>query len=310
MPAVNVRTAVVYTCRPDAGAAMAALSDLTRVAEESGYRVRTAVSDTTGADMPLALRPGWRYLNGLIGHGGAGALVTGSTGVLAADSAGRWSAVAALAERGVEVEAVRPTAREVGQWMRIWRRPAPLPRTRAGLEAADRAGLEPRSCCVVFPARPEHARDVRKLVSGILGSWGSGVEEDPDLVAAAVNELVVNAITHGSWPGDPVTVTVERAAGELRVGVADRSPLRPHRRDAGMEGISGRGLAMVAGISDGWGTTRAASGTGKTVWMRLRTRLNAPSGTAASVPAGEGPAQHHPDVTAQPCGHLITGRAR
>ncbi|MEU0689833.1 ATP-binding protein [Streptomyces uncialis] len=301
-------TAFVYVCDPDADTAFADLTGLTDAAERRGYKVRAAVCDTGEADVPLPRRPGWQVLDRYPAAEGPGVLVVGSTGELAAEGTGRRAVLKTLAERGIEVEAVRPSAREVSQWLRIWTRPARLFPSRSHAPPAGGPGPYPRACCVVFPARPEHARAVRTLIAGVLDTWGAGLDEDPGLVCAAAHELVGNAIVHGSWPGGPVTVTVERDHQALRISVGDRSCATPLRRHAGNGDSSGRGLAMVDEISHAWGCTgpAAPASGGKTVWMDVRTR-QVPSRTAAD---GQSRAECLPPVSGQPCEHVLAGRVR
>ncbi|WP_406400831.1 ATP-binding protein [Streptomyces uncialis] len=270
----TVRTAFVYTCRPDVGAAMTALSDLTGFAEERRYEVRAAVCDAVGTDLALGCRPAWRFLSRLVPDGGPAVLVVRSTDELAVGTAGRKAALEALTADQVRVEAVRPAAWEVSPWKLFRGRPGPLPRT----SPSGGEGQRTRACHAVYPARPEHARAVRRLIAGVMDTWGAGLSQDADLVTAAANELVVNAIVHGSLPGDPVAVTVELGAGALRVSVGDRSPVAPLRRHPGHDGTNGRGLEMVQSIADAWGTTHTVDTDtpGKSVWMRLRTSREEP----------------------------------
>ncbi|GAA2641430.1 hypothetical protein GCM10010307_42900 [Streptomyces vastus] len=98
--------------------------------------------------------------------------------------------------------------------------------------------------------------------------------EQLDNAVLATGELFANAVRHGSSDsGDTVTVTVERAGHDVRVTVADRSPALPRLRAAEVAEESGRGLALVAALSDDWGIARPASGTtGKSVWFTLTLR--------------------------------------
>ncbi|MGW6454334.1 ATP-binding protein [Streptomyces sp. NPDC055078] len=263
----TMRTAVIYTCRPDPAAAMAELGELAQAAEERGYAVRAAVSDTAASGVPLGDRQGWRFVDRLIRDGGPQVLVMPSTAELERDAADRSAVLERLAERRVRVEAVRPASWEVSQWRRIWCRCDP-----PGGGAKHAAGRV-RSCRAVFPAHPAHARAARRMVEDALRAWGAdGLRQDRDLVVLAAHELITNAISHGSRAGDPVEVTIERDQRRLRVGVEDRSPAPPRPRSAGDGDDSGRGLALVADIADRWGTIPRPDGTGKQVWMLFRAR--------------------------------------
>ncbi len=95
------------------------------------------------------------------------------------------------------------------------------------------------------------------------------VDEDSQEVAVLLtSELVTNAILHARTPLQVgVLVDVRRAL----ICVADRLPAgpeltpRPHSHDR----PGGRGLALLADLSEDWGTTSYAAG--KTVWFVMST---------------------------------------
>lgn len=126
-----------------------------------------------------------------------------------------------------------------------------------------------------FPALPDRAAAVRRMVTGHLNEWRLGALVDGAVLAT--NELFANAVEHGSnGPADTVTITVslEVATGpfghELRVEVADGSPVIPIFRSASPTEESGRGLAIVDCLASDWGTERPdPGGEGKKVWFTL-----------------------------------------
>lgn len=90
-----------------------------------------------------------------------------------------------------------------------------------------------------------------------------------------VSELAANAIAHtASGAGGVFTVEVVRpAAGLARIAVTDAGgPCEPVIREAGESdnpfGLpeGGRGLALVAACSSGWGDSDIGEGPGRTVW--------------------------------------------
>jgi anti-sigma regulatory factor (Ser/Thr protein kinase) len=95
-----------------------------------------------------------------------------------------------------------------------------------------------------------------------------------DNAVLATDELFANAVRHGSpGPRDTITVTLEHIGHELRVTVADRSSALPRPRDTGGAEESGRGLAIVAALTDDWGIAPPDPGTaGKKVWFTLALR--------------------------------------
>ncbi len=108
-----------------------------------------------------------------------------------------------------------------------------------------------RAWCVVVPHHARGARLARHRLAGELAPLAA-----PELLAdavAVVAELVGNAIRHASaLPGDVIRVAWRiKAVGErqhLEVRVTDGGAADgPQPRDAGVDSVDGRGLAIVAG---------------------------------------------------------------
>jgi anti-sigma regulatory factor (Ser/Thr protein kinase) len=106
----------------------------------------------------------------------------------------------------------------------------------------------------------------RRFVRDLLDSHGDVDEDTFDTLLLLASELVTNAILHAHTP---VELGVCVDGGRALVCVADRmpggEPLTPrgHSRDR----PGGRGLALVADLSDDWGTTTFTGG--KTVWFTM-----------------------------------------
>jgi len=101
-------------------------------------------------------------------------------------------------------------------------------------------------------ARPEEARAARRFVRELLICWGlDALADDAEMI---VDELVVNAVLHGTRAGLP------------RGGPGNETPM-PRQPDWG--GETGRGLQIVAALSHVWGWSPIA-GHGKAVWAVLR----------------------------------------
>ncbi|PKT68370.1 ATP-binding protein [Streptomyces populi] len=120
------------------------------------------------------------------------------------------------------------------------------------------------------PAHPSRVPGVRATVAECLTRLRLPAERVEDAVLAA-GELFTNALRHGSPDrGDSITVGIECDPRELRVSVADRSSALPVARTADGTEESGRGLAIVAALSDEWGVAPADPGTtGKKVWFSM-----------------------------------------
>ncbi|MFF2997829.1 ATP-binding protein [Streptomyces sp. NPDC057950] len=120
------------------------------------------------------------------------------------------------------------------------------------------------------PAQASRAAGVRTLVAECLARLRLP-PEPLDNAVLATGELFANAVGHGSsGPADTITVTLERTGHELRVTVADASAVLPRPRTTDPATESGRGLAIVAALSDDWGIAPPDPGTtGKKVWFTL-----------------------------------------
>lgn len=79
-----------------------------------------------------------------------------------------------------------------------------------------------------------------------------------------LTELVANAVVHAH---SPVSVTIALRNSRLRLAVSDASSEEPAPQPISPDARRGRGLQIVAALSEEWGTTVA--GAGKTVWAEL-----------------------------------------
>ncbi|MET9800949.1 SpoIIE family protein phosphatase [Streptomyces sp. NPDC006368] len=106
---------------------------------------------------------------------------------------------------------------------------------------------------------PEMVGRARSLATGQVGAWGLDGELSftTELV---VSELVTNAIRYASGP---VQLRLIRDR-TLICEVSDTGHTSPHLRHAGSEDEGGRGLFLVAQMTQQWGTRYTA--TGKTIW--------------------------------------------
>ncbi|GHH83443.1 hypothetical protein GCM10018793_45540 [Streptomyces sulfonofaciens] len=121
------------------------------------------------------------------------------------------------------------------------------------------------------PAHPSHASGVRRMVTAHLNLWR--LSELLDNAVLATAELFANAVRHASsHPRDVITITLECTDRELRVTVADPSPMPPRPRAPDASAESGRGLSIVSALVDDWGTAPPdPHSNGKKVWFTLCT---------------------------------------
>ncbi|MFF6946848.1 SpoIIE family protein phosphatase, partial [Streptomyces lavendulae] len=112
-----------------------------------------------------------------------------------------------------------------------------------------------------LPGDPALVARARALATEQLDTWGLG-ELRPDM-ALVVSELVTNAIRYGT---DPIRLRLIHHR-TLICEVSDGSNTAPHLRHARTTDEGGRGLFLVAQVTDRWGTRH--SGVGKTIWAEL-----------------------------------------
>ncbi|GAA0683011.1 SpoIIE family protein phosphatase [Kitasatospora atroaurantiaca] len=109
-----------------------------------------------------------------------------------------------------------------------------------------------------IPADPALVADARNLAARQLAVWGLG--EAAFVTELVVSELVTNAIRYGRTPIQ-LRLIRDRA---LICEVSDASNTAPHLRRARKFDEGGRGLLLVAQLTQRWGTRQSA--VGKTIW--------------------------------------------
>ncbi len=114
----------------------------------------------------------------------------------------------------------------------------------------------------LFLPVPAAAGAVRLFVTRTLESWGAGALTGDAAIVAS--ELANNAILHAA---SPFRVTVSRSGAVVTLAVTDCDATPPRRSYRGMEALGGRGIVIVDGVSEQWGTDAGAGG--KTVWATL-----------------------------------------
>ncbi|MFJ8532039.1 ATP-binding protein [Streptomyces sp. NPDC093591] len=131
-----------------------------------------------------------------------------------------------------------------------------------------------RHCTVELQALPSRIGQVRRIVSAQLRYWH--LDALIDRAALGVTELLTNVHQHAQ-PDKTCTVEIELLLDRLTVSVHDHDPRLPVMADAeGVDALAtcGRGLAMVAAVSESWGV-RPDGDAGKVVWFTLPTPVAA-----------------------------------
>jgi len=113
----------------------------------------------------------------------------------------------------------------------------------------------------LFPAELTTPAAARRFVAESLRSAAVTVD---DTVPVAVSELVTNSVLHAVSTTRVVVMVDERL---VRVEVHDSDPTLPTPCDPGPDTVAGRGLMLVAALTDRWGSNRADDG--KVVWFEL-----------------------------------------
>ncbi|WP_308204991.1 SpoIIE family protein phosphatase, partial [Frankia tisae] len=147
---------------------------------------------------------------------------------------------------------------------------------------------------------------VRKLAVRMLA--GSRWEPVVDDVRLVLSELTTNALLHGAAP---VEVRIHTGGAALRVEVSDTSQTMPLRPPAGGDGLTGRGMALVAASATRWGVQPMA--TGKIVWAEFAGDGDGADGVAgagrpvAAATVSRTPPRRTPPARTAPAGDQAVG---
>jgi anti-sigma regulatory factor (Ser/Thr protein kinase) len=136
-----------------------------------------------------------------------------------------------------------------------------------------RSDGHPESARLALTRSPSSVGVARRFIQGRAAAWSLPQPATDQLVLIG-SELVTNAVLHARTG---LTLALELRDGRVRISVTDRSQapatLRHYRADA----FTGRGLRVVAALSDRWGVSAAADG--KAVWAELAANGDRPAVT-------------------------------
>jgi len=105
---------------------------------------------------------------------------------------------------------------------------------------------------IVFPGLAEHVRTAREFIGRVLDGHPCA-----DVAVQLASELVTNSVRYSesAGPEGTIGVTVSGSSNRVKVEVADAGgETVPELRETGdLQDEGGRGLRLVAAMSDHWG---------------------------------------------------------
>lgn len=124
------------------------------------------------------------------------------------------------------------------------------------LDGALNGGAQPRprrrfSCREAVMACLERWRPHAVSTGGIRVYWDAGpapIDGDAGRLAQALDNLLANAIEHGS---SPIVITAARVAGRIRITIANG--VQPGRASAGLDPRRGHGTDVVSEVANAHG---------------------------------------------------------
>ena len=126
-----------------------------------------------------------------------------------------------------------------------------------------RSTRRPESARISLPRTPSSVAAARRFIQARAAAWSFPEPASEQLVLIG-SELVTNAVLHARTE---LTLTLERRSDRVRISVKDLSQAPATLRHYQTDALTGRGLGVVATLSDTWGISAAADG--KVVWAEL-----------------------------------------
>jgi anti-sigma regulatory factor (Ser/Thr protein kinase) len=140
-------------------------------------------------------------------------------------------------------------------------------------EGPTRSLPRPEPARIALPRSPSSVGLARRFIKARAAAWSFPEQASEQLVLIG-SELVTNAVLHARTG---LTLTLELRDDRVRISVKDQSRAPATLRHYRLDALTGRGLGVVAALSDTWGVSAAADG--KVVWAELGANGDPPRGT-------------------------------
>jgi anti-sigma regulatory factor (Ser/Thr protein kinase) len=148
----------------------------------------------------------------------------------------------------------------------------------------------PEAVRIALPRSPSSVATARRFIKARAAAW-SFPERASERLVLLGSELVTNAVLHARTE---LILILELRGDRVRISVKDRSgapaTMRHYRTDA----LTGRGLGVVAALSDTWGVSAAADG--KVVWAELGANGDEPAAAPRPPDLRHAPSTRSPDA--------------
>ncbi|WP_052866770.1 SpoIIE family protein phosphatase [Streptomyces niger] len=133
---------------------------------------------------------------------------------------------------------------------------------RSGTTPPDHHGTVRRH---VVPGDAGGLAGARRAIREAVRAWGA--HERAEEIELVADELITNALLHTDGAAQVSLALPRNGERRLRLEVADRSSVLPHREEPADSRVHGRGLLLVDRLADVWGVT--PRGNGKSVWCEF-----------------------------------------
>jgi anti-sigma regulatory factor (Ser/Thr protein kinase) len=149
----------------------------------------------------------------------------------------------------------------------------------------------PEPARIALPRSPSSVATARRFIKARAAAWSFPERASEQLVLIG-SELVTNAVLHARTE---LLLVLELRGDRVRISVKDGSRARATMRHYRTDALTGRGLGVVAALSDTWGVSAAADG--KVVWAELGANGDEPAAAprppdlrdAPSIPSADAP---------------------